>query len=607
MAVLESRLVIAASDETAAAFAAVAGRIRELQTQLSGINTTIGNVGRVAETVAPAAGSVAPAARAVAAASPRAAPEKAVETKAPAVGAIETLMGVAAVLTGVSAVKGGYEEAAAQNHEKVRQTLAGMTEAQIMEGQAYAFDMAKKYPSVPQSEIMHLLRTGSTVTGDFEEAKGLIEPLTRLRVIAQAARPHASVEETTEEMDKLVKAMEIAGVTSDPEKFHHYIGGISKSLNAFGDQMKPSDYFEMLKYSRQAGNKLSERFLMTTMSTLGSEIGGASIGTAVGSFNRAMVGGHMEHQAAVEMADLGLFKESDLIRLKTGEVKGVKRGAHVQDWRMAQSDPDMWIQSVLLPALAKKGITNSDEVAAEISKLYPNRTAGQFVSEVSTQSAKLAKNAENWRRALSDEAADVISKTDVGTALSGMGNRIKNFVSGSIPTDVIGGLARGAGSVFSFLTPAPQDHNIMQDLKTDVQGWKDVFQSIHIGGAPMGEKWNAPSAKDSGQVLKAQWNARYFDPEMAADSARERSRGTAMSSLSEHGSMPQEVKVDSTVHGDATVKVDVTVNASSELISIIQGAKQVSAQMPLNPVATGHSGRMDSDAAPIGHGGIGAR
>ncbi len=65
------------------------------------------------------------------------------------------------------------------------------------------------------------------------------------------------------------------------------------------------------------------------------------------------------------------------------------------------------------------------------------------------------------------------------------------------------------------------------------------------------------------------------------------------------------------VSGEATVNVPVKVEvtASSELLSIINAARDVikSAQMALNPVAGGHSGRMDSDAAPLGAGGIGHR
>lgn len=63
------------------------------------------------------------------------------------------------------------------------------------------------------------------------------------------------------------------------------------------------------------------------------------------------------------------------------------------------------------------------------------------------------------------------------------------------------------------------------------------------------------------------------------------------------------------VSGQATVSipVKVEVTASSTLLQIVQrvedAAKTMIAQIPLNPVAGGHTGRMDSDAAPLGRGG----
>jgi len=80
--------------------------------------------------------------------------------------------------------------------------------------------------------------------------------------------------------------------------------------------------------------------------------------------------------------------------------------------------------------------------------------------------------------------------------------------------------------------------------------------------------------------------------------------GDAMSHLGDqHG----PIQVDSTVHGEATISGTIRVEAGSELLRIVNQALNISQQMALNPTASGHSGRMDSDAAPLGHGGIGSR
>jgi hypothetical protein len=383
MAVLESKLIIGASDETGAAFASVMARITELSAKLASVNTSLGGA-------LPRAVAIPSSLPSRVASIPPVAPLRAAP---PASGFWETAGAAIATITGAKAVMGGFHEAMEQQHERMRQDLAAMTADEIAKGEKLSADLAAKYPSVPQSEIMHSLRTARTVTGSFDEATDVLEPLTKLRVIAQAASPATSAEDMRGEFDKLVKALEVAGVTQDKPRLNSYINDVAKSLNAFGDQIKPEDYFDMLRYGRQASSRISERFLMTTLATLGSEFGGSNIGTALGGFNQAVVGNRFTHTAALGFAQLGLIADGDLARTKTGEIKGILPGRHVKDVQLAQSDPDLWIKQDYLPALAKAGITSSDAIAARIAQDFTNRNAANMVTQIALQQA-------NWKRTL---------------------------------------------------------------------------------------------------------------------------------------------------------------------------------------------------------------
>jgi hypothetical protein len=57
---------------------------------------------------------------------------------------------------------------------------------------------------------------------------------------------------------------------------------------------------------------------------------------------------------------------------------------------------------------------------------------------------------------------------------------------------------------------------------------------------------------------------------------------------------PQQVQVS----GQADVRVNVTVNAGSDLLHVVELGKWLEATVALNPFAVGHSGRMDGDAVP---------
>ena len=208
MAVLESKLIIGASDETGAAFASVMARITELSAKLAAVQLAGSRrrrLSRASRATMAATAAVAPfagyAGRLDSVASAlRAAP--------PAVGGFwETAGAAIATFTGAKAVMGGYHEAMEQQHERMRQELAAMSADEIAKGEKLSAELAAKYPSIPQSEVMHSLRTARTVTGSFDEATDVLEPLTKLRVIAQAASPGTSAEDMREEFDKLVKAL----------------------------------------------------------------------------------------------------------------------------------------------------------------------------------------------------------------------------------------------------------------------------------------------------------------------------------------------------------------------------------------------------------------
>jgi hypothetical protein len=594
MAVLESRLVIAGDDLTGPMFASIQAKMDALDGRIGTINATIGRIG--AATKPPA----------VVQDTTKAVDDAKAKTQAASGGMLNGLAGFVAAITGFEVVTAAWEQKAEQLHEEMRQKLAAMSPEEIAEGEKIGADIASHYPSVAQSDVMHTLRSVRTVTGSYDEAKGLVEDITKLRTIAQAANPQASPEQMTEEMDKLIKAMEIAGVTNDPVKFGRYINDIAKALNAFGDQLKPEDYFEQLRYARAAGQTISERFLMTTMATLGTEVGGQSIGTAVAAFNQALVGGRMTHQAALGFADLGLVNDEDLLRTKTGEVKGVKRGSHVKDWRLAQSDPDLWIKQDLLPALAAKGVTDPAEIQSAISQLFSNRLAAQLASMIANQPVKLEKNAKLWSDASGKESADTLTRGDPYAARKGALNTLTRGLAKIMPvqeaTDVSAAVSMSPGeAAFPWLGAPDEVHTSKGSVsRSDVlgalkDGWRALLGEIQIGPPQIGGSGQA--WQNDIHAYQSLYGAGYRNGDLEAEEARERSRGLAMGGA--HGPLDVTGKVTL----DPNSKAEVDVNVHVETDSLLKFVADAVATATGNLAA--HVGRMDTDASPRRSGGIG--
>ena len=188
-----------------------------------------------------------------------------------------------------------------------------------------------------------MARNARSIVGSDQGAAKLMDDIASLYVVAQGSNINASPEQVTGDLEQLLKGIEMKGATQNPQEFRSMMERIAKGLNAFGDTLKPTDYYEMIKYARQAGLTLSNDFMVGVAPSIAQAMRGSSAGRAFSDFNRAIVGGHMEHAGFKELLSLGLLKEEDVDRTKTGEIKGLKPGHRIAGAEEAAANPYCWI------------------------------------------------------------------------------------------------------------------------------------------------------------------------------------------------------------------------------------------------------------------------
>lgn len=410
--VLETRLIIGATDNTGAAFASVESRVKKLSSMVAGaskaVGTSSGNIasasaaGQAMRNAGFGMGAVAGAARAAA--------------------------GYALAIGGGMAVHEAIKAVGARQHELVRMAISGMKPEEIADASVEAAKLNAKMPAVGLTETLHMLRNARSIVGTYQEAAEIAEPLMKLRVLAQLARPGQDV---SEDFDQLIKGLEIKGVTQNPEQFRQYMEGIAKGINVFGDTLKPYQYYEMFKYGRQATAGLSEKFILGTAPTLAQELGGSSYGKAVSAFNSLIVGGIGKKGAFEEMARLGLIEKDDLAKNMpgTGTGSGLKAGRTVKGWKVAQEDPNAWVRDYLLPALDKLGIKDRADVMRELSTLFQNQTASQMVSLLATQQSRIDKDLALLQGAPGLAGAERAMREDPSLAWQGLKSAIEGLTS----------------------------------------------------------------------------------------------------------------------------------------------------------------------------------
>ena len=325
-----------------------------------------------------------------------------------ALNTIGTTVTAAAAIKAENLASKGIRQGATLEHERVRMQASGMKPDDVARSEVEARKIAAETRLINVGEAMHMIRNIRSVVGSVDEALHMAEPLARLRATVQAAHPDKNV---AEDFDQLIKGLEIKGVTQDMGKFNEYIEGMAKALNVFGDTLKPHEYYQMFKYSRQAGARLSSDFMLSIAPTLAQELGGSSAGTAFSGFNQAIIGGKIKDVAAAEFNRLGLLKPESVIKTKTGSVKGFKPGGMVGS-DLAATDPYLYVQNVLKPALERKGLDTVEKQLDEVPRLFGNRVVAQFVGMMLTQADRIEKDRKLIKEAKGTEALPDFLKND---------------------------------------------------------------------------------------------------------------------------------------------------------------------------------------------------
>lgn len=311
-------------------------------------------------------------------------------------------------------------------HERTRMIAAGMTPEETAEAERISAELTRKYLSVPQTKVLHLLRNARAVTGSFEEAGHLMDPLLGAYVTAMGAHPERK-SELDEDFDKLIKSEEMVGATQDIPRFRENMNLISKALNVFGDTLMPGEFYNFAKYARGAGPSYNDDFLLGIAPTFMQEMGGKSAGEAMASFHAQFVGGHMTQPAARMLDRYGLIHKDKIEYTKAGLLKRVEAGALVEG-ELAKKNPYAWIQTVLLPAMATAGVTSKEDIENAGAVLASKRTTGHALGIFATQQKRIEKDVDMEHHAMGSEAAALFQNRDPYVALASVTAQFNNLL-----------------------------------------------------------------------------------------------------------------------------------------------------------------------------------
>ncbi|MBB1614533.1 hypothetical protein A9978_19025 [Pseudomonas sp. UMC65] len=303
-------------------------------------------------------------------------------------GAIGAVMAAGGL--GIAAMfKAPLDEAKKFQNETERFRSLGLGDAVTADAVKFSKGMNTYGTSI--RENLSLLRDAQTVFGDYHEAQ-MVTPLLAKMKFANAALygDEGGAMKDKAFMDML-KVIEMRGGLSSQEAFNKQANMVQQVQTATGGRVGANEYLNFIGRGGVAAKGMKDEVFYYTMEPLIQEMKGAAVGVGLMSGYQNLVQGRTTARAANELMRLGMLDPAKVEYNKIGNIKQIKPGALAGSDLMV-SDPFKWMQTVMLPAFASKGITEKQAILNEIGAIFTNRTASSVYSTMFLQQAQIEKN-----------------------------------------------------------------------------------------------------------------------------------------------------------------------------------------------------------------------
>ncbi len=274
--------------------------------------------------------------------------------------------------------------------EKARMGALGLGDAATKESIEFAKQM-KAY-GVSQVEKAELMRDALSVFADAHHAEMVLPTLAKMKFANKAVFGQAQGEDNERMFMDLLKVVELRGGLSSPEEFKKQADMVQRVITATGGRVQSDQWLQVIKRGGLAAKGMENESFYYALEPLVQEMGGNTVGTAMMSAYQNLYQGKTTKRTLGNLDRLGLIADRSKVKEdKAGQISfmdpGALKGADV--FRRSQFE---WMETVLLPTLAEKGITGKDQVLDAIGGIFSNRTASNLMSQMYLQRDQIHKN-----------------------------------------------------------------------------------------------------------------------------------------------------------------------------------------------------------------------
>lgn len=326
------------------------------------------------------------------------------------------MYGAGAAATGVGALyamRKPIDETKRMDITENRIGALGLGKDATQEATQYA--RAMKTFGTSTLDNMGLMLDGVTAFADVHHAKMVAPTLAKMKFGNEAMFGAEQGAENERLFMDMLKVIELRNGLKSEAAFNKQANIIQQVVTATGGRVQAPEWLNAIKTGGIAVKGLTDEAFYYKMEPIVQELGGHRYGTAAMSAYQNIYQGRTTKRAANNMERLGLIADpSKLKHDKAGQISFLDVGA-IKGADLFKKDQFAWMEKVLLPELAKKGITERGQIHDAIGSIFTNRTASSLFSTMYDQREQIHKNAKlNAGAENIDQLSDRAKNTTTG-------------------------------------------------------------------------------------------------------------------------------------------------------------------------------------------------
>jgi hypothetical protein len=329
------------------------------------------------------------------------------------------IKGAMAVAAGSEVIK-GYGKIVSHGeklvHYQTQLRAAGYSSLQVQEATNRAFQTGSEILTSRYSDNLRDIHHLASITGNFDEAMRLSPAFAAVnQVMASLKDDHIRTKFAGDEMQTydLARSLEVMGHTQQgPEVINQWTQAMSASMIAMRGLVDGHSFYNTVNNTGGAAMGYSKEFVSKVLPFLIQEMKSGA-GNALYMLSRGFGQGVVTKGAAEGLGKYGLIKgPQDYLTDNSKRFLGLKPGSVAGSDVMA-SDPNLWVDNYLMPALKNHGVdtSNRQAVMAAIGEVSRNKNLTRILTTMAIQHDQIAKEMANVNRVLDSGGAEFL-KTD---------------------------------------------------------------------------------------------------------------------------------------------------------------------------------------------------